>query len=89
MAAPAAAIPSAEIASQLSLEHQQEWVACVERLQQLGLSPEESDKTITRAMGWSSQVYWLKDKVGLLPSEGCRRRRRSSSSSSRDRVRAS
>lgn len=69
MAAPAAAIPSADIASQLTPQQQQEWVACVERLQQLGFSAEESDKTITRAMGWSSQVYWLKDKVSLCAPE--------------------
>jgi hypothetical protein len=61
--AAAAAFPKAEIAEKLSAEQQQEWAACMEQLQQVGLSAEEADKFTARAFGWSSQVYWLNSRV--------------------------
>jgi hypothetical protein len=63
LAAAAAAHPKAEIAEKLSAEQLQEWAACMEQLQQVGLTPEEADRFTARAFGWSSQVYWLNSRV--------------------------
>jgi hypothetical protein len=36
-------------------------------VQEVGFSVEEAEEIVTRAFGWSSQLYWRKSKIQVVP----------------------
>ena len=39
------------------------WEECSNRLEILGLSAEDTEKTLVKAFGWASQAYWRNEKI--------------------------
>jgi len=44
-----------------------QWQATVTMVEEVGFSVEEAEEIVTRAFGWSSQLYWRKSKIQVIP----------------------